>query len=152
MNDTRSREAAGVLAVLTGAFLVVLSFDWAHVGVGMRPLVSLHVSTSGWDGWGLVAGLTAVGLLLYLLLEVAGHIPQDQGTEIPPAVLGLVVCLATIAKFHSLASVNVMSAVLVEHTWAATAGLVLSVVIAAVGLGRLVLRGPAFSGRSHPAH
>jgi hypothetical protein len=114
--------------------------------------VSLHVSTSGWDGWGLVAGLTAVGLLLYVLLEVAGHIPQDQGTEIPPAVLGLVVCLATIAKFHSLASVNVMSAVLVEHTWAATAGLVLSVVIAVVGLGRLVLRGPAFSGRSHPAH
>lgn len=152
MSTTRSRAVAAVLAVLSGAFVVDLFFDWRTLGVGFQRMMSVHVATSGWDGWGLVAGITALAVLVYALLEVSGYIPEETGTEVAPAVLGIIVCLATIAEYRSLTSVDVVNVVTIERTGAATVGLVLAVALAVVSVARLVLMGPAFSGRSHPAH
>lgn len=152
MNHSYSRTFSAVVAALSAVFLVDLFFDWRHVGIGLGSMVSVTTSTTGWTGWGWLAGMAAVGLLMYSLLEVAGYIPQETGTEIPPAFMGIVVCLASLAEFHNTATVNVMGMVGVERQWPATAGVVLGAVIAVAAIVRLVGAGPAFSGRSHPAH
>lgn len=152
MNASYSRMLTAAVAALTALFLVDLFLDWRHVGVGIASAVSVTTTTTGWTGWGWIAGITAVALLMYTLLEVAGYIPDETGTEIPPAFMGIVVCLSTFAEFHNTATVNVMNMVGVDRQWPAIAGLVLGISIAVATIARLVLRGPSLSGRAHPVH
>jgi hypothetical protein len=145
MKESLTRLVSALVCALSTLYVVVLFFDWQHVDVGFG---SVTTTASGWGGWGIVAGVVALGLIVYALLEVGGYIPPDPGTEIPPVAMAVVLLLTTVARFQTIADLNVAGAVVVDRRWPATAGLVLAAVLAALALVQLVLRAPAFRRRT----
>lgn len=51
--------------VVVGAFLfvLVLFLDWQKADVEVARVVSIHATSSGWAGWGFVAGILAIAVI-----------------------------------------------------------------------------------------
>jgi hypothetical protein len=123
-------------------FLLVLSLDWYEVSAEVANAVRVDEAASGWsNGWGLVAGLLAIALIV-------GHrLPERLHSDLAVlvAAVGLVVS-AGLAAFTGAVDVEVAGAVgvQVETTLgAAWAGFGIAVVVA---LAELVALAPSSRG------
>jgi hypothetical protein len=140
MNDTLSRLGVVATAAASALLVIDLFLDWSHVQVG-AVVVRVSVDSSGLSGWGVAAGIFAVALLVYSLLELSGHVPLGvNGEELVPVALALGVLFTTIARFAGAAHVDVgnVVGVSVERRWPATAGLVLAILIVLAAGARLL--------------
>jgi len=89
-----------LLLVCTTALFLNLSLTWQKIDVDFGPAGRAEMLLDGWDAWGLLVGLAALGLLV---LTVILHLTD---VELPPDVqwgavalaLASVVLLATVVK------------------------------------------------------
>jgi len=152
MQHLYSRGLSALLAALSALLVADLFLTWRDVRVGAAGVTIVSTGVSGWNGWGIVIGIAALGLLVYALLELAGFVTPAQGPELGAAALGIVIVLATIARFDTVVHVGTtMTSVSVDRRWPATVGVALAVAIAVVTIARLVVRGPAFGEHGRPA-
>jgi hypothetical protein len=132
-----------VLVTTALALIVDLFFDWRSVSV-MAPFVSLDAGNQGWDtGWGIAAGMVALGLLLSELPQLAkGVVGANRARATIVAVLGTLTLGFTIGAFAS-SDVDVQGPMATVHVgghlWPAYAGLVLACVIAVLSAVQWVL-------------
>jgi hypothetical protein len=117
-------------------FLVILFFDWHRTTVKALVGPDLAAGSSGWSGWGLLAGVCAIALLgleVDRMLRNRSH----EGQALVDLALAIGVALATVAAvFTGDASVSA-GAVGVEVAstlWPAWAGLVLASIIVVAAL------------------
>jgi hypothetical protein len=83
------------------AFLVVLFLDWHRTTVDIAGVTHVEASTSGWSGWGLLAGIAAIVLVaLNVRRQRRGQEP-DATFGIADLVLGVVIVSATVAAVFS---------------------------------------------------
>jgi hypothetical protein len=98
--------------------------------------VDLRASSSGWAGWGLVAGLLAI---VVAALAVAGLRGRSAPLALVAASLGML-CATMLAVFTGSADIR-SGAVGVEvdaTRWPALSGLALAVVVAGAGLASAI--------------
>ncbi len=136
----RFERVAGGL-VLGGAVLLFadLFLDWRKLTVDL-PALQLNTGSSGWAGWGVVAGVLLVALLAWESARWAGYRSADP--DAIPAIMSLGVLAFVIVRFFEDATnvsvggvVNIGEA---SRQWPAYAGLVLAVVVAAAACVRLL--------------
>lgn len=149
MNAEKLFAVARPLVLLSAFVLFVdLFLDWRTVSV-TTPAVTVKSGSSGLAGWGIVAGVLLLALIVWELRLLA------RGSEAPrDAVISTALALgaagfAVISFFTGSASVDVSGVVGVsteQLQWAAYLGLVLAGVLAAAALVRY-----AAEARSHPA-
>jgi hypothetical protein len=136
--DLGALKRASELALLGLAvlFLIALSLDWHRTTVEVLGEGDAEAASSGWSGWGLLAGFCAlaiVGLELDRQLRKRSH----EGQALVDLGLALGAALATVtAVFTGDASVSA-GAVGVEvgsTLWPAWAGLVLAALMVVAAL------------------
>ena len=97
-----SSLSLGTKLVLVGAaaLFLNLSFTWQKVEVDFGPAGRAELLLDGWDAWGLLIGLVALGVLVLTALlrltdvELSADVPWGSVT----LALGAVVLLATVVK------------------------------------------------------
>lgn len=78
------------------AFLLVSFFNWQEVDLG--PIGD--VGTSMWDGIGLIAGLLAIALIVWLAIRLAGvNVELPATPAVVTAALAALLLLFTVIKF-----------------------------------------------------
>jgi hypothetical protein len=142
IRDVAAAVAAGAAVLLLGD----LSLGWYSVTVSAGGVVKVDATSSGWTNIGVVAGLLAIAMLVYMIrpMRRAGRIDLVQAAA--TAALGVAVFGFTVAAaFRGTASITT-PATAVEvgsRLWPAYAGIALSAIVAAATLTALVevLRG-----------
>lgn len=134
------RIATGAVLGCGALLFLDLFFDWQHASVD-AAVVHIDAGSSGWHGWGIVAGVALAGLLLW---EGSRRLqPEPSSTEaLGAAAVALLVLGGVVASFQSGADVSVGTVVSVSvggHTWAAYLGLALAVVVAGAAVLRAAL-------------
>jgi hypothetical protein len=130
----RASEAALLgLAVL---FLIMLTLDWHRTSVRVVGTGDAEVASSGWSGWGLVAGFCALAIVgLELDRQVRGR--SHEGQSLVDLGLAVGAAVATVAAiFTGDASVSAAGlGVEVGSTlWPAWVGLVLAALMVVAAL------------------
>ena len=137
--NARTLKAASTCVMVGSAlaFLVVLFLDWHRATVDIAGVTHVEDSTSGWNGWGLLAGIAAIVLVVLNIRRTRRGQEPDATFGLADLVLGIVIVAATVAAvFSGDADVQVASVVGVESgtiLWAAWLGLALSIVTAVSG-------------------
>ena len=124
--ETLHQRARLVIAVTAALFVVDLFLGWQRVAVRM-PAIDVRSTASGWSGWGTVAGLCALALLV---LAIAGR----RSPATPALGLGALLFTAIeVLAGHAHVDVGAsMMRVQVDTTlWPAWVGLALAGVMAA---------------------
>ncbi|HXV34448.1 MAG TPA: hypothetical protein VD769_10605 [Gaiellaceae bacterium] len=118
------------------AFLVVLFFPWHEVSVEIGGAVSVSVTSSGWGGWGIAAGLFAA-----LLAGILVARPRWETFAAPLLGLGLAVA-AVLELVGGRATVEEPPASVAVHSglWAAWLGVGLALVAGLASLAPLLDR------------
>jgi hypothetical protein len=141
-----SMERVRVQRIATGAVLgcgallfLDLFFDWQRALVD-AAVVHVDAGSSGWHGWGVVAGVALAGLLLW---EGSRRLqPEPTSTEaLGAAAVALLVLGTVVASFQSGVdvTVSVVSVSVGDHTWAAYLGVALASIVAAAAVVRAAL-------------
>jgi hypothetical protein len=121
------------LMLATGlALFAVLFLEWRDASIETAT-VDVHAGTSGWAGWGIVAGAL---LVTYVVLELATARPV-----LVPSTALLAAAFTGVAFFTGSAQVSVAGVVAVDteaRLWPAYVGLSLAVLLGAGGIVRLV--------------
>jgi hypothetical protein len=109
------------------AFIVALFLPWHEVAVDVAGVVSVSATVSGWNGWGIAAGLLAAVLAAILAAR------PGWGLFAAPAVgLGLAVtALLELAGGRATVETTQVSAAANSTLWAAWLGVGLAFVAAA---------------------
>jgi hypothetical protein len=110
----------------------VLFLDWREASIETASVV-VHAGTSGWAGWGIVAGALLVS---YVVLELRTARPV-----LVPATALLAAAFTAVEFFTGSAEVSVAGVVAVDtqtRSWPAFVGLALAVLLAAGGVLRLL--------------
>lgn len=134
--NARTLKGASTLVLLGSAlaFLVVLFLDWHRTTVDIAGVTHVEASTSGWSGWGLLAGIAAIVLVALNVRRLRRGQEPDPTFGIADLLLGVVIVSATVAAvFSGDADVQVAAVIGVEAgtiLWAAWLGLALSIVTA----------------------
>jgi hypothetical protein len=132
------------LAVL---LFIDLFLDWHRASVIVNGAVDIDAGTSAWTGWGALAGIALLGLLVWEGFRFAGATAERVTTEVVSATLAIAAFGFILAEFFAgSTSVDVAGVVSVSkggELWAAYAGLVLGALLAAAA----VLRPPRPAGR-----
>ena len=134
--NARTLKEASTLVLLgsTLALLVVLFLDWHRTTVDIAGVTHVEASTSGWNGWGLLAGVAAIVLVVLNVRRMRRGQEPDATFGIADLLLGVVILSATVAGvFSGDADVQVAGVIGVESgtiLWAAWLGLALAVVTA----------------------
>jgi hypothetical protein len=156
--QTLSRRAGMVAAAASLLFVVDLFLGWQRVSVEVAGVVDVEETSSGWHGWGFVAGVGALLLLAVAIGELRGA-GTLTGHALVAAILAVGLLLFTcFAVFTGDASVDVATgavAVEVDSTlWPAWAGLVLAAIAAVAALFPLVagLSSREPTGLAPPSH
>jgi hypothetical protein len=143
--DISTMKAWAERAVLPLAVLlfVDLCLDWhrALVSVGGSAL-HMHGDTSALAGWGVLAAIAIVGLIVWEAFRVAGAAPADrQGSEMLSAALAFSAFVFTVIEFFSgSARVDVAGMANVsagDRLWPAYAGLGLAALLALAAIVQL---------------
>jgi hypothetical protein len=106
--DLGALKRASKLVLLGSAvlFLVVLFLDWHRTSVEVVGVGDAEAASSGWSGWGLLAGFFAIALLGFELDRILRKSPLE-GQALVDLVLAAGLALATVAAvFTGDASVN----------------------------------------------
>lgn len=134
MNATTLKAASTCVMVGSAlAFLVVLFLDWHRTVIDIAGVTHVEASTSGWSGWGMLAGIAAVVLVALNVRRTRRGQPPDATFGIADLGLGVVILSATVgAVFSGSADVQVAVVGVESGTilWPAWLGLALSIVTA----------------------
>jgi uncharacterized membrane protein len=154
MQETANRWTPYAVLVIGALLFVDFFLGWHRASVSVVGIVHVHGDSSAWAGWGAVAGICLIVLLLWEGLRLAGAVVAQETT-------GAVVCfglaLGTVAFtaiefFTGSASVQSTSSVVVDvhgRQWPAYAGIVLALLLLAAAvmqLGRPAERHPGRLG------
>jgi len=126
------------VVLVAGPLLFVdLFLDWRQTTVSL-PLVDISAGSSGWNGWGVAAGIAAAALVVQTLLRLLDR-PTLRCVGVS-ALLATLVGGFTLGAFTSGADVSVGSVgvTVAGHHWPAWVGLVLAGTLFAATLWRLV--------------
>lgn len=133
------RIATGAVLGCGALLFLDLFLDWQQVSVD-AAVMHVDAGSSGWHGWGIVAGVALAGLVLW---EGSRRLqPEPSPSEaLGAAAVALLVLGAVVASFQSGAdvSVGVVAVSVGGHTWAAYLGLALAAAVAAAALLRAAL-------------
>ena len=138
---------------LTGALLFVdLFLDWHRASVTVTGVVDVEAGSSAWAGWGALAGVLLIALLLWEGSRLVGaHFAQGASAAIVSLMLALGVAAFTAIEFFSgTADVQAGSLVAVGvhgRQWPAYAGLVLAALLAVTAVAQLGRPAERHSGR-----
>lgn len=98
--DQLLRLSTGAKIVLGGtiAFLIVSFFNWQEVSADLGPIGEFEAGVSMWHGIGVIAGLIAIALLVWQVLQLANVNVQVglSGTMITIALAALLVVFAVL--------------------------------------------------------
>jgi hypothetical protein len=130
------RAAEPALLGLTFLFLVVLFLDWHRASVEVSGAGDAEAASSGWSGWGLLAGVCALAILVLEFDRVVRK-RSHEGQVLVDLALAVGVAVGTVAAiFTGDASVTAGAAgeEISSTLWPAWVGLVLAaaMVVAAV--------------------
>jgi hypothetical protein len=126
------RAARVLLLASVLVFLVVLFLDWHRTSVRVAVAADVSAASSGWSGWGLLAGFFALALVGFELDDRFRRRAPRRERALVDQVLATGLALATVAAvFTGDASVSA-GAVGVEVArtlWPAWTGLALAAVV-----------------------
>src|SRR5579871_2803727 len=98
MDRRTIRDAAAAVAAGAAVLLLAdLSLGWYSVDVSSAGVVGIKASSSGWTNLGLVAGLAAIAMLIYMIRPVCHSGVVDLAQAAVTSGLGFVVLGFTIA-------------------------------------------------------
>jgi hypothetical protein len=145
MQTSWKEWAPYALALIATLLFVDLFLDWHRASVSVTGVVDIDAGVSAWSGWGAIAGLLLIALLLWEWWRVvARRAVQRVSTELVSLMLALGAAGFTAVEFFTgAAEVQSGTAVMVGvygRQWPAYVGLVLAVLLAlaaVVRLGRL---------------
>jgi hypothetical protein len=138
--DLGALKRASKLVLLGSAllFLVVLFLDWYRTSVNVVGAGDAEAASSGWSGWGLLAGFFALALVGFELDRIRRGSPRKEQALVDQVLAGGLAVATVAAVFTGDASVTA-GAVGVEvgtTLWPAWVGLVLAgVTVAAAFVG-----------------
>jgi hypothetical protein len=142
--------------VLIGALLFVdLFLDWHGASVSVTGVLDVEAGSSAWAGWGAIAGVLLVALLLWEGSRLAGaDVVQRASAAIVSLVLALGVAVFTAIEFFS-GTADVQAGPLVAvgvhgRQWPAYAGLVLATLLAVTAVAQLGRPAERHRGRLGP--
>jgi hypothetical protein len=148
------RLASGVILAGAGIFLCDLFLDWHRVSVlAGGGAVDVRASSSGWTGWGGVAGVLAIALVLWQGREAAAAAAPTVLNSLVTAGLavGTLGCALDEAVGGS-ATVSATPVTLVQvgaRLWPAWVGVGLAAAVALAALAQMLVRLPPVE-RPHP--
>jgi hypothetical protein len=146
------RASERVLLGSAIVFLVVLFLDWHRTSVVVAGEGEAEAGSSGWSGWGLLAGICAlalIGLELDRVLRKRSH----EGQALVDLALAASLALATVAAvFTGEASVDAGAAGVEvgSRLWPAWVGLALAAVTLVAALAAILPQGEAEAPRATP--
>jgi len=142
MDRRTIRDAAATVSAGAAVLLLAdLSLGWYSVDVSSAGVVGVKATSSGWTNVGLVAGLAAIAMLIYMMRPVRHSGVIDYAQASVTSVLGFVVLGLTIAAaLTGSASVTVPETAIQvgSKLWPSYVGIGLSAVVAIAGLIALV--------------
>jgi hypothetical protein len=151
--QTTSNHSAPYSVLLVGGLLFVdLFLGWHRASVSVGGVVDVHSDSSAWAGWGAIAGVMLIVLLIWEALRASGRaIAQD----VTVAVISLLLAFGTlvfvaIEFFAGTASVRSGSVLAVDvsgRQWAAYAGIVLALLLVITTVTQLGRPAERQSGR-----
>lgn len=142
MQMTSNRWAPYSVLLVGGLLFVDLFLGWHRASVSVGGVVDVHGNSSAWSGWGAMAGVMLLVLLLWEVLRASGRaIAQD----VTVAVISLLLAFGTfvfvaIEFFAGTASVRSGSVLAVDvsgRQWPAYAGIVLALLLVTATVAQL---------------
>jgi hypothetical protein len=136
--NLRSLKVASTLVMLGAAFvyLGVLVLDWHRTTIEIAGVTTVRATELGWSGWGALAGVAAIGLVVVNSMRLYRGIEPAPTFGILDLVLGVAILSATVAAvFSGGANVEVAAVAVETNTvlWPAWAGLALASIVAVSG-------------------
>jgi hypothetical protein len=132
-----AQHAVLPLAVL---LFIDLFLDWHRASVAVGGALDIHAGSSAWNGWGALAGVSLLGLLVWEGFRFAGITTERVAAELVSTTLAVAALAFTAVEFFSgSASVDVAGVVNVAsegRLWPAYAGLALGALLALATLLR----------------
>jgi hypothetical protein len=152
MQSTWRNWAPYALAVIGALLFVDLFLDWHRASVSVTGVVDLEAGSSGWAGWGALAGVLLIALLLWEGSRLVGaDLAQRASAAIVSLMLALGATAFTAVEFFSgTADVQAGSLVAVGvhgRQWPAYAGLVLAALLVVAAVAQLGRPAERHSGR-----
>jgi hypothetical protein len=89
--------ARPVAAAAAALFIVDLFLSWQRTTVHVAGAVQVHHMASGWSGWGALAGVCAVALLVFV---IAGRMPAAATAAAGAAMFVLAVLAVATGDAH----------------------------------------------------
>ena len=95
MDISKLSHGAKLIIGGTVAFLIVSIFNWQEVDTGI-----ISVGRSMWHGWGVLAGLLAIGLLVWEVIRLANiNVAMPVTPAMTSAALAILLAIFTVLKF-----------------------------------------------------
>ena len=95
MDISKLSHGAKLIIGGTVAFLIVSIFNWQEVDTGI-----ISVGQSMWHGWGVLAGLLAIGLLVWEVIRLANiNVAMPVTPAMTSAALAILLAIFTVLKF-----------------------------------------------------
>ena len=143
MDRTTMRDVAATVAAGGGVLLLAdLSLGWHDVSVSAGGVVDISATSSGWTGFGVVAGLLTIAMLVFMIRPLRRDASVTLAQAAVTAALGVAAAAFTVvAALTGSASVTApTAAVEVGSTlWPAYVGIAIAVVVAVAAVTAFVL-------------
>ena len=95
MDISKLSHGAKLIIGGTVAFLIVSIFNWQEVDTGI-----ISVGRSMWHGWGVLAGLLALALLVWEVIRLANiNVAMPVTPAMTSAALAILLAIFTVLKF-----------------------------------------------------
>lgn len=126
-SEARQRRANLVTAGAATLFLADLFLGWQRVAMRMTGVIDVHNTASGWSGWGALAGMCAIALLV---LAVADR-PSPATVALGLGAFLFTVLAVLAGNAHVDAGASMMRLQVDTTLWPAWVGLALAGLMAA---------------------
>ena len=142
MPTTWKNWAPHALALIGALLFVDLFLDWHRATVSVTGVVDVEAGSSAWAGWGAVAGVLLVALLLWEGSRLPrADVARGASAANVSLILALGVAVFTVIEFFS-GTADVQAGPLVAvgvhgRQWPAYAGLVLATLLAIAAVAQL---------------
>ena len=128
---------------VAGALFLDLFLDWRVASVS-TPALDLRTGASGWSGWGAVAGILLIALIVWEVRRCCEHGSGTAGGGVMSALTCGPAAFAVGGFFTGTARVDagVVAVDIGSATWAAHAGLTLAGLLVVAAVARHAVEAP----------